>query len=333
MLQQLLLAAWAIALALGLSAGFYIGANLLLDKLMSSERITDDDARTRRDNIREAIRPWIFVGPALLVLTLYLIAPVFYTFWLSLQSRTGFVGFANYAWAFNNSGFRISVRNNLLWLIVVPTMSTIFGLLVAYLTDRMWWRNIARSLIFLPMAISFVGASVIWRFIYDYRGPDADQIGLLNAVIVSLGGTPHAWIAMPFWNNFLLMAIMVWIQTGFAMVLLGAAIRGVPEDTLEAASMDGASETRVLFKIVIPQIWGTILVVWTTITVLVLKIFDVVLAMTNGQWETQVLANLMYDVMFRAGDFGRGSTVAVFIMLAVLPVMWWNVSNARKEMS
>ncbi|MEX1058684.1 MAG: sugar ABC transporter permease [Natronospirillum sp.] len=333
MLQQLFLAAWAIVLAIGLSAGFFVSANLLLDKFMSSNHIMDDDARSSRDNIRESIRPWIFVGPALLILALYLIVPVFYTFWLSLNSRTGFVGFANYAWAVNNPGFQISVRNNLLWLIVVPTLCTIFGLLVAYLTDRMWWRNIARSLIFLPMAISFVGASVIWRFIYDYRGPDADQIGLLNAIIVSLGAEPQAWIAVPFWNNLLLMVIMVWIQTGFAMVLLGAAIRGVPEDTIEAASMDGASEIKLLFKIIIPQIWGTILVVWTTITVLVLKIFDVVLAMTNGQWQTQVLANLMYDVMFRAGDFGRGSAVAVFIMLAVIPVMWWNVSQARKELT
>lgn len=332
MLQQLLVALWAIVLAIGLSALFFIGSNFLLDKFLNSDHIKDDDARSVRDNTRETIRPWIFIGPALLILALYLVVPVFYTLWLSLNSRTGFVGMANYAWAVNNTGFRISVRNNLLWLIVVPTMATIFGLLVAYLTDRMWWRNIARSLVFLPMAISFVGASVIWRFVYDFRGPDADQIGLLNAAITALGFEARNWISMPFWNNFLLMAIMVWIQTGFAMVLLGAAIRGVPEDTIEAAEMDGATSWQQLFKIVIPQIWGTIVVVWTTITVLVLKIFDVVLAMTNGQWQTQVLANLMYDVMFRAGDFGRGSTVAVFIMLAVLPVMWWNVAQARKEM-
>ncbi|TGG91345.1 sugar ABC transporter permease [Natronospirillum operosum] len=332
MLQQLILALWAIVLAIGLSALFFIGSNLLLDRVLTSDHLRDDDARSQRDDIRESIRPWIFIGPALLLLALYLVVPVFYTLWLSLNSRGEFVGFANYLWAFNNRGFQISVRNNLLWLFVVPTFSTIFGLLIAYLTDRMWWRNIARSLIFLPMAISFVGASVIWRFIYDYRGPGDDQIGLLNAVVVALGGDPQAWIALQPLNNFLLMAIMVWIQTGFAMVLLGAAIRGVPEDTIEAANMDGANEIQMLFKIVIPQVWGTIVVVWTTITVLVLKIFDVVLAMTNGQWQTQVLANLMFDIMFRAGDFGRGSTVAVFIMLAVLPIMWWNVRQARKEM-
>ncbi len=333
MFQQILLALWAIALAIGLSALFFIGANLLLDRTLSSDAIRDDDARSRRDSIRESIRPWIFIGPALLILGLYLVVPVIYTVILSMQNRQGeFIGLANYFWAFRNPGFQISIRNNILWLLVVPTFSTIFGLVIAYLTDRMWWRNIARSLIFLPMAISFVGASVIWRFIYDYRG-SGQEIGLLNAVVTAFGGEPQAWIAMQPLNNFLLMAIMVWIQTGFAMVLLGAAIRGVPEDTIEAASMDGASDIQMFFKIVIPQVWGTIVVVWTTITVLVLKIFDVVLAMTNGQWETQVLANLMFDIMFRAGDFGRGSTVAVFIMIAVLPIMWWNVRQARKEMT
>ncbi|MCH8552455.1 MAG: sugar ABC transporter permease [Natronospirillum sp.] len=333
MLQQLILAAWAIALAIGLSALFFIGSNVLLDRTLSSDHIRDDDDRSRRDDLRESIRPWIFIGPALLILTLYLVVPVIYTLWLSMNSRAGFVGLANYTWAFNNRGFQISVRNNLLWLIVVPTLSTLFGLVIAYLTDRMWWRNIARSLIFLPMAISFVGASVIWRFIYDYRGGTDQQIGLLNAVIVAFGGEPQAWISVQPLNNFLLMAIMVWIQTGFAMVLLGAAIRGVPEDTIEAANMDGANDFQMFYKIVVPQVWGTVVVVWTTITVLVLKIFDVVLAMTNGQWQTQVLANLMFDIMFRAGDFGRGSTVAVFIMIAVLPIMWWNVRQARKEMS
>lgn len=332
MLNQLFIAGWAIFLAITLSAGFYVGANLVLDKLLNSDHLQDDDARSKRDDLRETIRPWIFMGPALAILGLYLVFPVFYTLWLSLYDGNEFVGLSHYIWAVGNTGFQITIRNNLLWLIVVPTLSTIFGLLIAYLTDRMWWRNLARSLIFLPMAISFVGASVIWRFIYDYRAAGEEQIGLLNAMITALGFEPQAWITIPFWNNFLLMAIMIWIQTGFAMVLLSAAIRGVPDDTIEAANMDGANPLQLFFRIVVPQIWGTVVVAWTTITVLVLKIFDIVLAMTNGQWNTQVLANLMYDVMFRSGDLGRGSAVAVFIMLAVLPVMWWNVSQARKEM-
>lgn len=333
MAQQILSAVIAIALAIGLSALFFIGSNYLLDKFLSSESLKGDIARQRRDKLRESIRPWIFVGPAAFILIVYLIYPVFASLWLSLLDRDGndFVGLANYIWAAQNDQFQIAIRNNILWLIVVPTLATGFGLLIAYMTDRLWWGQVARSLVFLPMAISFVGASVIWKFIYDYRGADADQIGLLNALVVGLGGEPQAWISIPFWNNFLLMIILVWIQTGFAMVILGAAIRGVPEDTLEAAIMEGANEFQIFFKIVIPQIFGTIVVVWTTITILVLKIFDIVFAMTSGQWDTNVLANLMYDLLFRANDMGKGSAVAIVIMLAVTPVMIYNIHRARKD--
>ena len=147
----------------------------------------------------------------------------------------------------------------------------------------------------MPMAISFIGASIIWKFVYDYRAPGSEQIGILNALIEFFGGTPQPWVAIPFWNNFFLMAILIWIQTGFAMVILSAALRGIPEETVEAAVLDGANGGTNLFKILIPQIWGTIAVVWTTITILVLKVFDIVLAMTNGQWSSQVLANMMFD--------------------------------------
>ena len=214
----------------------------------------------------------------------------------------------------------------------MPAASTFFGLVIAYLTDRIWWGNIAKSLVFMPMAISFVGASVIWKFIYDYRGADQPQIGLLNAIVQLFGGTPQAWITIPFWNNFFLMVILVWIQTGFAMVILSAALRGVPEETIEAATIDGAKGWHIFFYIMVPQIWSTIAVVWTTITITVLKVFDIVLAMTNGQWNTQVLANLMYDWMFRGGgDFGRGATIAVVIMLAVVPIMIWNIRRLNAE--
>jgi alpha-glucoside transport system permease protein len=183
------------------------------------------------------------------------------------------------------------------------------------------------------MAISFVGASVIWKFIYDYRAEGTAQIGLLNAVVVYFGGTPEAWVTLPFWNNFFLMVILIWIQTGFAMVILSAALRGIPEETIEAAVIDGANGLQIFFKIMIPQMWGTIAVVWTTITILVLKVFDIVLAMTNGQWQSQVLANLMFDWMFRGGgDFGRGAAIAVIIMVLVIPIMIWNIRNAAKEM-
>ena len=185
----------------------------------------------------------------------------------------------------------------------------------------------------MPMAISFIGAAVIWKFIYDYREEGTEQIGLLNAIVTFFGGEPQAWITLPFYNNFFLMIILIWIQTGFAMVILSAALRGIPEETIEAAVIDGANGFQIFFKIMIPQIWGTIAVVWTTITILVLKVFDIVLAMTNGQWNTQVLANLMFDWMFRGGgDFGRGATIAIVIMVLVIPIMVWNIRRANAEM-
>lgn len=330
MFAQVINASLAIVLAIGSSVLFFVGSNYLLDRGLSSDSLSSD--RQRRDRIREGIRPWIFVSPALLVLVVYLVYPVLASLIYSMQDRNAeaFVGLANYAWAIGDDGFRLAIRNTILWLAIVPTMSTVFGLVIAYMTDRLWWGQIARALVFLPMVISFVGASVIWKFIYDYRG-SGDEIGLLNAVVVALGGEPQAWISLAPWNNLLLMVILIWIQTGFAMVILGAAIRGVPEETLEASVMDGASEFQILVQIVIPQIFGTIVVVWTTITVLVLKVFDIVFAVTNGQWGTQVLANFMYDQLFRSGDIGRGSAVAVVLMLAVTPVMFYNIRRARME--
>ena len=213
-----------------------------------------------------------------------------------------------------------------------PALSTMFGLLAAQLTDRLKWGNIGKSLIFMPMAISFVGAGVIWKFIYEYRASGETQIGLLNWIVTQLGGEPQIWLTLPVWNNLLLMIVLVWIQTGFAMVILSAALRGIPEETIEAAILDGASPLQVFFKIKVPQIMGTIAVVWTTITIVVLKVFDIVFVMTNGQWGTQVLANLMYDWMFRGTpDYGRGSAIAIVLMILVTPIMVWNIYNARKE--
>ncbi|NTE85435.1 carbohydrate ABC transporter permease [Agrobacterium rubi] len=290
---------------------------------------------SRNLNRRAAVRPWLFVGPALLLLTVYLVYPVIATFILSFHDRTGdnFVGLANYRWAFFDAGFRQSIFNNILWLAVVPAACTFFGLVIAVMTDRIWWGNIAKSIVFMPMAISFVGASVIWKFIYEYRGEGQVQIGLLNAIVEFFGGNPEVWISMPFWNNFFLMIILIWIQTGFAMVILSAALRGIPEETVEAAVIDGANGWQIFWKILVPQIWGTIAVVWTTITILVLKVFDIVLTMTNGQWNTMVLANLMFDWMFRGGgDSGRSAVIALVIMAAVTPIMIWNIRQANSEM-
>lgn len=315
----------------GCVAYFYF-SNQVLDKVLFPAKGPNAGRNINRAN---QIRPWLFLFPAMAALGLYLAYPVVETFRLSLFDRNNgnaFVGLENYGRMLTEDKFWEAVRNNFLWLLVVPALSTAFGLLVAQLTDRIKWGNIAKSLIFMPMAISFVGAAVIFKLIYEARPEDVAQIGVLNAIVVQLGGDVVQWLTVPFWNNFLLMIVLVWIQTGFAMVILSAALRGIPEETVEAAIIDGANPFQIFFKIKIPQISGTIVVVWTTITITVLKVFDIVFAMTNGQWETQVLANYMYDKLFRANDWGMGSAAAMVIMLMVTPILVWNVYNARKEM-
>jgi len=333
MTAQILSAVITVLIGVGGCVIYFWAANRLLDLVFPSRGVSGAAAI---DNLRRQgyIRPWLFVGPALVILTVYLIYPVFATFYYSLHDRggQGFVGLSNYSWAVGDREFRQAIFNNLLWLLVVPAACTFLGLVIAVLTDRIWWGTIAKSLIFMPLAISFVGASVIWKFVYEYRGEGQVQIGILNAIVQFLGGDPQVWVSTPFWNNFFLMVILIWIQTGFAMVILSSALRGIPEETIEAATIDGASPFQIFWKIMVPQIWGTIAVVWTTITILVLKVFDIVLTMTNGQWNSQVLANLMFDWMFRGGgDFGRGATIAIIIMIAVIPIMVWNIRQANKE--
>ncbi|MCA0940791.1 sugar ABC transporter permease [Yangia mangrovi] len=321
-----------IVIGLGGCIGYFWFSNQLLDKVLFPPRGPNIGRNIRR---AEMIRPWLFLFPAIFALGLYLAYPVVATFWLSLTDRNqggAFVGLANYQQMLREAKFWEAIRNNMLWLIVVPAASTGFGLLAAQLTDRIRWGNLAKSLIFMPMAISFVGASVIWKLVYDFRPIGQEQIGILNAFWVWLGGAPQTWLTITPWNNFLLMMVLIWIQTGFAMVILGAALRGIPEETVEAAIVDGANPFQIFFKIKVPQIRSTIVVVWTTITLVVLKVFDIVLAMTNGQWQTQVLANYMYDKLFRAFDWGVGSAAAMVIMLLVSPILVWNVINARREM-
>ncbi len=312
----------------GVSAciAYFVLSNLIYDNFPVKKRL--------QSGLSSKVRPWLFLMPALLILLIYLIYPVFETVRLSFFDLHGreFVGLTNYKWAFFDTDFRQSILNNFLWLIVVPFACTFLGLSIAALADRVWWGGLAKTIIFMPMAISFVGASVIWKFVYEYRSIEQDQIGILNAFLVYLGGQPQAWIAIPFWNNFFLMLIMIWIQTGLSMVIFSAALRAIPSETLEAARIDGASELRIFFLIIIPFLSQTIVVIWTTITILVLKVFDIVLAMTNGQWDTEVLANLMFDWMFRGGgDSGRGSTIAFFIMVGVIPIMLWNLKRFKTE--
>lgn len=327
-MEQVFQALVTIAIGVGGCALWYWASNTVLDTVFPA-RGPNAGSNINKTNL---IRPWLFVGPAVVILAAYLIYPVVNTLYRSFmdKSSTNFVGTSNYSWLLADGKFHELMLNQFLWLLVVPALATFFGLLAAQLTDRIRWGNFGKSLIFMPMAISFVGAGVIWKFVY--ANSDGNQIGLLNAVVQFFGGEPQHWLQLPFWNNIFLMVVLVWIQAGFAMVILSAALRGIPEDTIEAAIIDGANPFQIFFKIKVPQIASTIGVVWTTITITVLKVFDIVYVMTNGEWGTQVLANMMYDLLFDQSDYGRGSAVAIVIMILVLPIMWWNVRNARKEL-
>ncbi|GAC1545786.1 MAG: sugar ABC transporter permease [Herpetosiphon sp.] len=279
------------------------------------------------------IQPYVFVGPAIALLAEFLFFPTLRTIYISLfdASSTSFIGLRNYAAVLTDPQMIQSFRNNLLWLVFGTAFCVILGLLVAVLADRSNFETIAKVLIFMPMAISFVGAGVIWRFIYAYAPADQPQIGLINAIIVAVGGQPHSFTTEQPWNNLYLILVLVWMQTGFAMVLFSAALKGVPEDLLEAARVDGATEVQAFFRIIIPYIQGTTITVTTTIAIFTLKIFDVVRVMTGGQYGTEVVATNYYRQFFQNRNFGYGATVAIVLFIAVLPVMFYNVSQLRKQ--
>lgn len=302
----------------GVIALFYL-ANIVMNRLAYR-------ARSR-------VLPWVYMVPALAMLGAFLILPTIRTIIISFkdQRSVDWVGLDNYIFAFTNPDMLIAFRNNALWLVLVTGVSVSLGLVIAVLVDRVRYEPLAKALIFLPMAISFVGASVIWRFVYAYQPPGFDQIGLLNAVVVALGFEPIGWLVNKTVNNFALIAIMIWLQTGFAMVLLSSAVKGIPKDVIEAARIDGASEVQIFWRITIPMISSTIVVVSTTIIVLVLKVFDIVFVMTGGNLDTDVIASRMIKEMFNFRNFGRGSAIAVVLLLAVIPVMVANIRRFQQQ--
>jgi alpha-glucoside transport system permease protein len=278
----------------------------------------------------------VLLGPALALLTVGLVIPAIRTVVLSFYDANSikYVGGANYKYAFTDPDIRRVLINTALWIIITPIAATALGLLLALLIDKMKHESVAKSLIFLPMAISFVGASIIWKFVYTWRENTAGngQVGLLSQVVISLGWkNPPNWILWQPWNTFLLMVIMIWVQTGFAMVVLSAAIKNVPGDVLEAASLDGATGFGLFRRITLPMVRGTVIVVLTTIMIAVLKIFDIVATMTGGNYGTSVLANEMYQQTFVQGDAGHGAALAVVLFACVIPLVIYNVVQLRKE--
>jgi alpha-glucoside transport system permease protein len=283
--------------------------------------------------------------------------PTIRTFFLSLFGRDGppdgniisqltsdaFVGLGNYQAVFDLSPDNLMLqafRNNLLWIIIGSTLTVVFGLIIAVLADRSKFERLSKTFIFLPMAISFVGASIIWNFIYEYRPAGTPQIGLLNAVVTGLGGTPQAWPQLvdtsPLLlgasvNNLFLIVIVIWLQAGYSMVLFSAALKGIPAELLEAGRVDGANEFQIFFRIMIPYIMGTIITVWTTVVIFTLKIFDVVWVMTGGQFGTHVIATQFYRQSFTNRNSGYGSAIAIILLIAVIPVMFYNLRQFREQ--
>jgi len=302
--------------------GLYWGADQLISRL------------PRRS--ANAVRPFLFVGPAMAFLGFYLVYPAVNTLFLSLQDARSdeWVGIDNFRTLFTEERYQIGIRNSILWVLVVPGAALIIGLGFATLVDRLGKRteSVTKSIIFMPMAISFVGASVVFTFVYSFR-PEGfgDQIGLLNAVKVGLGGESTNWLAQQPWNNIYLMVILIWLQTGFSMVILSSAIKGVPIELIEAARIDGASEWKVFTRITIPTIMSTIVVVWTTVIILVWKVFDIVWVMTGGRDNTQVVAQQMVQEFFTNRNNGVGAALAVLMFVAIVPILLINIRRFKAE--
>jgi alpha-glucoside transport system permease protein len=243
-----------------------------------------------------------------------------------------FVGLSNWKFIFTNPTMLTALRNNVLWVIIFTACTLIFGMLLAVMLDRVRYEKLVKSIIFIPAAISMVGASVIWRFVYAYRPVNVPQIGALNALVVAMGGEPVGWlIQRPWINNIALIVVGIWIWTGFCMVILSAAYKNIPKDLLEVARIDGANEWQIFWRIILPLMAPTAAVVATTMVVQVLKVFDIVFVMTNGAYATEVIANRMYKEMFNFFNYGRASAIAVVLLILVTPIMVFNIRRFTRE--
>ncbi|MGO1480670.1 MAG: carbohydrate ABC transporter permease [Brachybacterium sp.] len=287
--------------------------------------------------LSEGLIPYAFLLPALSLLGLMLLYPTVQTVVYSFANAdsTDWVGLENYTTIFSTGEFWQALLNNVLWILIVPIITVAFGLAVAVLADKLspQGEKISKSLIFLPMSISFVGASTIWGLIYTFRAPDTNQTGLLNAILVGLGGDPQPWLQIDSarLNSLLLMVILIWLQTGFAMVLISSAIKGVPEDTIEAGRMDGASEIRIFWQVVFPQVRPTLLAVFITVLILVLKVFDIIYVMTNGRDNSDVIANLFFRKLFVEQQAGQASAIVVVLLLMVVPILIFQVRSYKAQ--
>ncbi len=299
-----------------------------------------------------ALAPWLYLLPALIVMSFFIVYPMINTIGLSFGNKNGTAPaettclagepcwgrFENYRhaltdgidfhsfWTFWVTFWGTSFGNNLKWIILMTAGTVGIGLAFAVLADRVKYEALAKAVIFMPMAISFVGAGIIWKFVYDY-GTTQVQIGLLNSIVTSLGGQPISWMSTPGINTIALIVVGVWIWTGFCMTILSAALKSVPDEIMEAARVDGASEWAAFWRIMVPIIMPTILVVITTMVINVLKLFDIVYVMTGGNYGTDVIANRMYTEMYKNFNVGRGTAVAVILVVVIIPFIYFNIKR------
>ena len=272
-----------------------------------------------------------FLAPALILVSIGLVYPAIRTSILAFQDSSGDWTLDNFVWTFTQPAAIRTLINTVIWVLLVPTFATAVGLAYAVFIDKSRGERYYKAILFMPIAISFVGASVIWKFVYEYRSGDREQIGLLNAIVVAFGGEPVQWLQTDPINTILLIVVMIWVQTGFAMVVLSAAIKGIATEQIEAAQLDGTNAWQRFTNVTIPGIRGALVVVVTTISIATLKVFDIVRTMTAGNFNTSVVANEMYTQAFRASEIGRGSALALILLVLVLPIIIYNVNVLRKQ--
>jgi len=296
---------------------------------------TEQVLRLLPERQKPRVRPWLWLGPALAFLALFLVYPMIGTVIHSFQDNAGtsFVGLDNYSWFIGSADALSALKNNVLWLVFLTILVVGLGLLVAVLVDKVRYESFAKSIIFVPLAVSMVAAGVIWLYMYQYKPPGAEQTGTLNAAIGVVGLGPVAWTQIQDFsiNTFSLIIVMTWMWTGFGMVIISAALKGINPELMEAARMDGATEWQVFRGIVFPLLVPTLVVVSTTMIITALKAFDIVFTMTNGNLNTNVIANLMYSEMFKYHEYGRASAIAVVLLLAIIPIMFFNIGRFRQQ--
>lgn len=324
-MKDLLTALQAVIAGIAITALIYWLLNLLIHRFP--------------EKIKKKVEPYVFIGPVLFLIGVFIVIPTLQSIRLSfmeeeIDGSTTWVGLQNFKDLFAEEYFPSMVVNNLMWIAIVPLLTVSIGLAIAQFANNVGPRaeKIFKSIFFMPMTISFVSAAVIWRYIYTYAPEGQDQIGLLNNLWVKLGGSPQAWFQIETFkfNNLLLMVILIWLSAGYSMVLLSAAIKSVPEDTLEAGRVDGANTGQIFFKIVLPQIWPTVVAVFITVLIGAMKIFDIVLAMTGGNYNTTVLAQTFYLEYFIRGNTGKAMAAVVILIFAIIPVMVYQVRHYRK---